>query len=530
MPSTSATRPFVESLLSAFRASRIEAHLRFLSHPLLEGRGVGTRGGQLAEEYIRAVFAAAGLQPLPGGGYRQEVPMIGMVPDPELEFGAGSEALSPVYGEEYVLEAGIPEEQVEVAAPLLFAGYGIDAPEYGWNDYDGVDVAGKVLLIRVNDPGTPDRPDFFQGRALTYYGRWTYKFEEAARRGAAGAILIHTDESAGYGWNVVRTSNTGEQYQLEGEPRFPLKLRGWVTEKVGRELLARAGAADDLLASSESGTFRARPLAWKVRSRVASTIRSVRTANVLAALPGTDPAVAHEPVVIMAHHDHLGVTRGEDGEPVVYAGAIDNASGVALLLAMAEAFAETEAALRRPLLFLASTAEESGLLGADWYTRHPGWPLATTAGVLNVDGANLQGETDDIAPLGVERSTLGDAVRRAAMVEGLELRPEQHPEKGSFFRQDHFPFARGGVPGIAFDHGLHYRDRPEGWGEQWYQEYIARHYHQPSDAFREDFDYRGALQQGRVMMRTAVEVAQAEALPEWREGSVFRRQGTENGE
>jgi len=523
MPNTKASKPFVESLLGAFRANRVEAHLRFLSHPLLEGRGVGTRGGRLAEEYIRSVYAAAGLEPVPGWGYRQEVPMLGMTPEPAVEFVSAEGVITPEYRQEYVLEAGVPEERVEVTAPLVFAGYGIDAPEYGWHDYEGVDVRGKILLIRVNDPGTPERPDFFEGRALTYYGRWTYKFEEAARRGAAGAILIHTDESAGYGWNVVRTSNTGEQYQLEGEPRFPLQVRGWVTERVGRELLAQAGGADELLAESESGAFRARPLGWEVRARVSSAIRRVRTANVLAMLPGTEPALAEQPVVLMAHHDHLGTGRDEQGEPVIYAGAIDNASGVALILAMAEAFAVTGTALRRPLLFLATTAEESGLLGADWYTRHPVWPLATTAAVLNVDGANLQGETEDIAPLGVERSTLGDAVRRAAMIEGLELRPEQHPEKGSFFRQDHFPFARAGVPGIAFDHGLHYRNRPEGWGEAWYEEYIARHYHQPSDSFREDFDYGGALQQGRVMMRTAVEVAEADDLPEWRERSVFRR-------
>ncbi|MEX2584273.1 MAG: M28 family peptidase [Gemmatimonadota bacterium] len=516
------TRSLTPPLLDALREERIEAHLRFLSHPLLEGRGVGTRGGRLAEEYVRATLRAAGLGPAPGVGHRQEVPMIGMLPAPSLAFEAGDDEIMPGYGDEFVLEAGRPEELVQVEAPLIFAGYGIHAPEYGWDDYGDLDVAGKILLVRVNDPGTPDQPDFFEGGRLTYYGRWTYKFEEAARRGAAGVLLIHTDESAGYGWNVVRTSNTGEQYQLAGIPEFPLGIRGWLTEEVGRALLSAGGAeAEQLLRQSDQPGFRARALPVIARAEVRSEIREVRTANVLGVVPGTDDALDGEPIVVMAHHDHLGVSTGAGDEPVVYAGAIDNASGVALILAIAEGFAESKTRLRRPVLFLASTAEESGLLGSEWYVRHPIWPLGRTVAVLNVDGANLQGPTDDIAPLGVDRSTLGDLVRAAAEAEGLELRPEQHPEKGSFFRQDHFPFARAGVPGIAFDHGLRYRDRPEGWGERWYEEYIAKHYHQPSDAFREDFDYRGAVQQGRLMLRTLVAAAEADSLPEWTQGSAF---------
>lgn len=523
-----AARADVQSVLAALRPEAVEAHLRFLADPLLEGRGAGMRGGRVAEAYIRSVFAAAGLEGGPGVGFRQEVPMIGMDPRPQLAFATPSGEIAPRYRDDYVLEAGIPRESVEVEAELVFVGFGITAPEYGWDDYAGLDVKDKVLLIRVNDPGTPDHPDFFEGRALSYYGRWTYKFEEAARRGAAGAILIHTEGSAGYGWNVVRTSNTGEQYQLAGEPRFPLRARGWVTEEAGAALLRASGAEPGaLLRESEQPGFRGRSLGVTVRIAVESTVREVRTANVLGWLEGSDPARAGEPVVLMAHHDHLGKTVGEDGSEAIYAGAIDNASGVALLLAIAQAFGATGVRPARPLLFLASTAEESGLLGAEWYTRHPIAPLARTAAVLNVDGVNLQGPTRDIAPLGIDRSTLGAQVRAAAEAEGLEVAPEQHPEKGMFFRQDHFPFARAGVPGIAFDHGLHYAERPEGWGEAWYREYVARHYHQPSDAFREDFDYRGALQQGRVMVRTAVAVAGAAELPEWREGAGFGRVSTE---
>lgn len=516
--------PDISPVLAALRPERIEAHLRFLAHPRLEGRGVGSRGGRLAEEYLRASFARAGLAAPPGTGYRQEVPMIGRDPRSELIFHpAGGAALRPRYGEEYVLEAGVPRAEVEVDADLLFVGYGISAPEFGWDDFADVDVAGKVLLVRVNDPGTPDRPDFFDGRALTYFGRWTYKFEEAARRGAAGAILIHTDASAGYGWKVVRSSNTGERYGLAGGPEFPLPVRGWVTEPVARALLGAGDEdADALIAASAGPGFRPRALGVTVRAAVRGAPREIHTANLLGLLPGTDAARAEEPVVLMAHHDHLGRVETPAG-PVIYPGAYDNASGVALLLAMVDAFSDAGVRLERPLLFLASTAEESGLLGADWYTRHPAFPLARTAAVLNVDGANLDGPTDDISPLGVDRSTLGEVVRAAAAAEGLEVSPEQHPEVGMFFRQDHFPFARAGVPGVAFDHGLRYRGRPEGWGEQRYEEFISRHYHQPSDAFRDDFDYRGAVQQGRVMIRAAATVAAAEGLPDWSTASPFRR-------
>jgi len=513
----------VERVLAGLSPEKIEAHLRLLASPLLEGRGIGSRGGRMAEEYIRAVFAAAGLSTPPGMSYRQEVPMIGLDPRPALHLASKADVFEPRYRDDYVLSPGMPEESVDIDADLVFVGYGIDAPEYDWNDYADVDVKGKTLLMRVNDPGTQDTPDFFGGRALTYYGRWTYKFEEAARRGAAGALLIHTDGSAGYGWAVVRNSNSGEQYQLASKPRFPLGIRGWVTEDVSRRILEASGGADRLLALSGQRSFRPIETGFRVRATINSSLREATTANVMAVLPGSDPRRAEEPVILMAHHDHLGTVAGES-EPVIYHGAHDNASGVALLLAMAQALAQSGVRPARPIVFLASTAEESGLLGAEWYSQEPRYPLLTTAAVLNVDGANLEGPTDDIAPLGVDRSTLGAVVLAAATAEGLEVAEDQHPEQGSFFRQDHFPFARAGVPGIAFNHGLRYRDRPEGWGEEMHREFIAKHYHQPTDAFREDFDYRGAIQQGRVILRTAISVAQADELPAWMPDSPFQRQ------
>jgi Zn-dependent M28 family amino/carboxypeptidase len=509
--------------LDRVRPAAIDAHLRFLAHPLLEGRAPGTRGGTLAMEYIRAQMQRTGLEPV-GGSYLQEVPMVGLTPSPSLAFDTPAGPVEPRYEEEYVLEAGVPEREVEVDAPLLFCGYGIHAPEFGWDDFGGTDVAGKVLLLRVNDPGSGDDPDFFGGRALTYYGRWTYKFEEAARRGAAGAILLHTTDSAGYGWNVVRTSNTGQQFDLAGEPQFPLRVRGWMAEEALRGLLAKAGhdlAA--LLAASEERGFRPVETGVRVRARVRSEVEPVRTANVVGLLPGSDPARAREPVVLSSHYDHLGVRQGADGERRIHPGAYDNASGVALLLAVAEAAAALEPRPPRPLLFVATTAEESGLLGAAWYARNPLFPLARTTAALNVDGANLRGRTRDLTPLGADRSTLGALVRAAAAEEGMEINPEPHPEQGMFYRQDHFPLARAGVPALALDHGLDYEGRPAGWGEQQYDDFNSNHYHQPSDAYREGWDYGGAVQQGRVLLRAALAAASAADLPDWLPGAGFQR-------
>jgi Zn-dependent M28 family amino/carboxypeptidase len=514
----------VDAALQRIHPELIDAHLRFLSHRTLEGRAPGTRGGELAAEYIRSQFQRIGLEPL-DGSYLQTVPLVGLTPAPELGFTfATGERTSPAYADEYVAWAGVPETDVTVDGELIYVGYGISAPEYGWDDYKGVDVRGKVLLMRVNDPGTADTPEFFGGNALTYYGRWTYKFEEASRRGAAGALLIHTDESAGYGWNVVRSSNTREHFSPAGTPEHPLPLRGWITEGVADSLLRRAGhSAASLADRAENREFRPVSTGIQVHARIRSQQREVQTANVVGILRGSTPTRSEEVVLLSSHYDHLGAVTGPDGKQIVYHGAYDNASGVALLLAVADAAAALPNRPERSLLFVATTAEESGLLGAEWYARHPHVPLSRIAAVLNVDGANLNGRTYDLAPLGADRSELGQLLLHAAEEEGLEIAPEPHPEQGMFFRQDHFPFARSGVPALALDHGLRYEGKPEGWGEAWYEEFVSQHYHQPSDAYREGIDYGGAVQQGRVMLRTALAIADSPHLPQWNETAEFRR-------
>lgn len=521
---TDTTPGAAPAALDRILSETIDAHLRFLSHRLLEGRAPGSRGGEVAQEYLQAQFRRIGLEPV-RGSYLQDVPLVGLEPHPELALALpdGSEA-RPAYRDEYVLRAGVPEPEVSVDTELVFAGFGITAPEYEWDDFGDADLRGKVLLVRVNDPGTEATPGFFGGKALTYYGRWTYKYEEASRRGAAGVLLVHTEASAGYGWNVVRSSNTGVQHDLAGAPEFPLGVKGWIAEGTIRQALSRAGHdLDDLVRRSDRRGFRPVPTGIRVRATVQSDVRQVRTANVVGLLPGSDPSVAEEPVILAAHYDHLGTGTDEAGKAVVYHGAYDNASGVALLLAIAEAVASSGERPRRPLLFVSTTAEESGLLGSEWYARNPLFPLGRTAAMLNVDGANLFGRTHDIGPLGADRSELGGYVREAAAAEGMTVAPEAHPEQGMFFRQDHFPLARSGVPAMAMDHGLRYEGRPEGWGDEVYRDFVARHYHQPSDAYREDFDYAGAVQQGRVVLRTALSVADAGRLPEWNAGSEFRR-------
>lgn len=502
----------------------MDAHLRFLASDLLEGRAPATRGGRLAAEYIAAQFLALGLEPAGASGtYFQPVSLVGMTPQPTFAWGKAGTAQSLAYRDAFVAWAERPEADVAVDGDVVFVGYGIRAPEWQWDDYKGADLRGKVLLMLVNDPGLVDSTVFL-GKVLTYYGRWTYKLEEAARQGAAGAILIHTTESATYPWEVVRGSWSVEQFKLD-QPQSPsLAFAGWVTEGSARTALATAGLnLDSLSRAAARRDFRPVPTTLQASARVHSALRRVQSENVAARLPGRDPRWASQAVLITAHWDHKGigpVVRG--GGDSIYNGAEDNASGIAAMLGAAQALVQNFARPWRSIVFLATTAEESGLLGSEAYVQRPLVPLAQTAAVLNLDVTNVRGATRDIGALGLDRSTLGPVFAAAAQAESLTVQ-SQPDVRGSFFRSDHFPFARAGVPALSLKPGVDFVGRPTGWGEEQERIYNEQRYHQPSDEYQPTFRYDGMAQHVRVTVRVARAIANGPELPRWLPRSEFQR-------
>lgn len=521
-----AARTFEEAR-SSITAAGIRSHLYFLSQDELQGRAPGTPGGALAAEFIASRFIGMGLEPVQGSHF-QQVPVTGITTDPTtraLAFESDDQRLPAHTNGDAVIWPGAPLPVVQVAGELVFVGYGADAPEWRWDDFKGRDLEGKVLVFLVGDPpAPPDEPGLFDGRALTYYGRWSYKIEEARRRGATGALLIHSSQAAGYDWEVVQSSWGGEQYVLADEAEgAPVLLQGWLTQVFARRMLALAGLdLDELYVRATRRDFRPVATGLTVRARMNSRTRPIETRNVVGVLRGAHPERRPEAVVLTSHYDHLGIGPAVDGDSI-YNGAYDNASGVALLLEVAEAFARLEPRPDRSILFLATTAEEAGLLGSRHYIADPLFPLQRTVAALNVDGANLWGETHDVIALGADRSTLGDIVGDRAEEAGLTVVPDPAPENGSFFRSDHFPFARAGIPVLNLQHGIRFRGRSPGWGQRILAEYDARHYHRPSDEYDPTFDLDGAVQQGRLLFSIAYDVAMADSIPEWHPGQAFAR-------
>ncbi|MFP4623804.1 MAG: M28 family peptidase [Gemmatimonadota bacterium] len=495
-------------------ADGIRAHLSFLASDRLQGRAPGSPGAVLAAEYIAARLGEAGLEPV-GGAYYQDVPVTGMTTDPgtaTLAFDGGDTRLAARYPEDAVIWAGAPDQELAVTGELVFVGYGIRAPEWRWDDFKGKDLTGKVLLFLVGDPpAPPEEEGLFDGPATTYYGRWSYKLEEARRRGAAGVLIIHRAGPAGYGWSVVESSWTGERLALSPDDGRPLPLRGWLRHRFADRLLARAGLdLDELAVSAARRDFRPVPTGLLVRARLDGASRAVSARNVVAYLPGRSDEV----VVLNAHYDHLGVGPPVRGDSI-YNGAYDNASGVGLLLEVAGALARAGPG-ERGILVLATTGEEAGLLGTRHYVRHPLIPLERTVAVVNIDGANLWGETDDVIAPGADRSTLGELLGWRAEEMGMDVRTDPAPERGAFCRSDHFPFARAGVPALQVQHGLRYRGRPAGWGDRMIARWMRDHYHQPSDELPANLDLSGAVQQARLIFRLTLDIANAAARPETR--------------
>ncbi len=499
----------------AFPTPMFEGHLRFLADDLLEGRAIGSRGGRLAAAYIEAVFRGAGLQPGYPEGFRQPVVMNAFAPDPRAALAyraAGAEvALAP--GDHFVAtNFGLPDGRLR--AKPLFVGYGISAPREGWDDYKGSAVAGRLLIALVNEPGRDD-PARFRGRALTAHGRWRTKLELAARRGAAAMLLVHTDEDAGYAWDVVRNSWSGEAFRLADDPTV-LPLAGWLREPDARALLAAAGLdLEELRRRAERSDFTPAEVPVEVSVNAARSVRSVEGANVVGVLPGRSPVA----VLLSAHYDHLGVGR-EVGGDAVYNGAVDNGTALAALLALAQVYGRTPPDSHPTLVFAAVDAEEEGLLGSVAYTRRPAIPLPNTLAAINFEMSNAWGRTRDVIAIGAEHSSLGELLGAVLARTGLRLAPEPVPEQGYFFRSDQYAFAQAGVPAIWLDGGTDYENRPAGWGEAVRRAYRETDYHRPSDEVKGEFDLSGLAQLAEITTALIAEIA-ARGRVDWLAPSEF---------
>jgi Zn-dependent M28 family amino/carboxypeptidase len=501
------------------------AHLKFLADDALEGRRPGTRGGELAAKYIAAQFERLGLEPAGDSGtYFHRVPIITLNPDPVVKLtGAATGELA--YRKDYVLWSMRNESAVQVSGDLVFVGYGIVAPEYHWNDYKNVDVKNKIVVVLVNDPGLRDST-IFRGRILTYYGRWTYKIEEAQRQGAAGILMVHTTESATYPWTTVQSSWTGPQVRIE-QPPTSLVIAGWLNHDAAARLFSQAGQNLDSLSNRAAVRgFEAVPLKTGIEASVRSSITRSATSNVIARWTGRGK-LGNEAVLIGGHYDHFGIGTPVAGDSI-YNGALDNASGTAAVLTAAEAFVRSGVHAGRCMVFIGFTAEESGLLGSQALVTRPAIPLKEIAAILNMDVMNLYGQTRDVSALGLDQSSLGTVFGRAAAAEHLRVSTNQDALlRGSYFRSDHFPFAKAGVPGTSIENGRDYVGQPADYGSKMEDEYTAKHYHQPSDEVQPSFKYIGAVQQLRVIVRTAVAVGNATAQPTWNRTSEFRQAGEE---
>jgi Zn-dependent M28 family amino/carboxypeptidase len=495
----------------------LRAHLAFLSNDVLEGRGTGQRGGDITVAYLETQALAIGLKPANGDSYRQAVKIAGVKATPassSVMVEAGGKAVPMAFGADWVWAPGDAKPAHMIDAELVFVGYGITAPEEGWDDYKGIDCKGKILVMMVNDPMPTDaEPNRFNGKGLTYYGRWTYKFEEAARKGAAGVILIHTEPSASYGWSVIQNSWLNERFQLaDGKLAGPLE--GWMTDGAAQKLFSAAGQdLDKLRAAAETKAFKPVPLGARVKGEIKADIRIVDQFNVAGIVPGTDPKLKDEVVIYSAHWDHLGKQAGTGD--TIYNGAVDNASGSAGLLAMAQAAVRAPA--KRSQMFLWVAAEEQGLLGSEAYAVKPLWPLKKTAANLNLDSMNFVGLTRDIGTRGSERTELQAMAAATATAMGLKVAVTQPDLRGSYFRSDHFNFAKAGVPAFSVGGGSDWVKDPEG-SKAKQDAYQKGRYHQVNDEYDPAWDLAGMVQQAQFTLNLGRRVADAPAMPTWKAG------------
>jgi Zn-dependent M28 family amino/carboxypeptidase len=505
-------------------AERIRAHVKFLSDDKLEGRGTGQRGGDMAADYMAAQFKSYGLVPAGNNGtYLQKVPMVGVTPGADATFSLVSDrgdARNLKVLDEYVAYDQTQQLQSDVDAGIVFVGYGIEAPEFNWNDYKNVEVKGKVLLMLVNEPPSDD-PKFFTARALTYYGRWMYKYEEAARKGAVGAILIHRTDMASYPWDVVRNSNSGEKsyLKLDGTPK--LKVASWIQLDIAKQLVVGDGLdLDKLMADARSRDFRPIALHAKLKAHMASQVRPFDSNNVIATLPGSSPKLKSQAVMYTAHYDHLGIRPDMPGDNI-YNGANDNATGCGILLELARVYTLATRKPARSVIFASVTAEEQGLLGSEYLGKHPPIPAGKIALDLNYDDLPPLGQPEEIEVSGSERTTFFPAVQATAEEFRLAIRPDSHPEAGHYYRSDHFSLARVGIPAFSLNEGMKYKGHDAAWGMKEADEYTQKHYHQPSDEYHEAMDFTGDAVLARFGFALGWEAANSSKLVGWKKGDEF---------
>jgi Zn-dependent M28 family amino/carboxypeptidase len=517
-------------------ADRLLESTKILASDEFEGRAPASRGEELTMAFLEARFKQLGLKPgNPDGTYFQKVPMVGITADPsaQLVFAppASGGKVTLQYGDDFMAWTKREQAEVSIDSDLVFVGYGVVAPEFNWDDYKGLDVKGKVLMMLINDPPVLDPNDpskldekVFKGRAMTYYGRWTYKFEMAARKGAAGCLIVHETGPAGYPWGVVRASNTGEQFDLvrpdKGMSRTAVE--GWIRYEKAQTLFTMAGKdLDSLKKAAVSRDFRPVALGVKASLALRNKIRTIDSRNAIAKLEGHDPKLRKEYVAYMAHWDHFGIGSEVNGEKV-YHGARDNASGVAGLLEIGRAFTTVQPPPCRSILLLSVTAEEQGLLGSKYYAEHPLYSLEKTLAVINMDGLNVLGKTNDLTVVGLGMSTLDDYVKAVAAEQGRSVKPDAEPEKGFYYRSDHFDFAKQGVPALDPSPGIDFVGRREGWGLEMRNKYTTEDYHKPSDRVRPDWDLSGAVEDLQLFFEVGYRVANADKYPTWNPGTEFK--------
>src|SRR6184192_3436982 len=508
------------------------AHIKVLASDEFEGRSPGTKGEDLSVTYIADQFKKIGLKPgNPDGTYTQEVPLAGIKSEPRMSFAISGKTMDLKYSDDFVASSARLQPEIKIEkSGLVFVGYGIVAPEYGWNDYKEVDVRGKTILMLINDPAVPDPKDpsklddkMFKGKAMTYYGRWTYKHEIAAQKGAAAAIIIHETEPAAYPWQVVKSSWGKENFELDNPNKNmdAVSARSWITLDVAKKLLADCGQDFDALKKSAiSKDFRPVALNAKANINIKQALRSFRSHNVIGKFEGADPNLKDEYIIYSAHWDHLGRHPELQGDQI-FNGAVDNASGDAAVIALASAFPKADPAPRRSILFMCTTAEEAGLLGAKFYAEHPLYPLEKTLADINIDSMNVWGKARDIEDLSLGFSTLDDLLAAAAKQQGRSAIPDSRPDKGKIYRADNFEFSKVGLPSLYIGKGEHLLSRPE-TAPLRSDEFDSKDYHQVTDQVNPDWDLSGAVQDVDLLFEVGYQVANAEKFPEWKPGVEFK--------